>query len=332
MLIYFFYSSYIFIELIKNLYIVDHNWIIKPSHESKLSSIIFIVLMVICSFTGFLYFLLTGIAYLDYGYIVPTKYPPYDEYPSIYFAAVYIIIMVAFTGGLTPLVGYLHISLRLKSIWDQNIYFKQVIPSCYFKVIWIAQCLQGLGIASLILMNGLGDEFKKSNYNYPLVVGIIVFCLFLTINISLLYYYIRGLYGTASNQARIAKHNLNAASDDDKVHEHIKEATRYVVLFGSVIICDVLTLIIGAVVIATEHHEYRCDSFAMIIGELALAVEVYIFLQSVYLSWVFNHEAYEKWYRCGKCDACVITCCNRFINRKYIKMMKDKANNGYTAL
>ena len=215
-------------------------------------------------------------------------------------------------------------------MWDNNKCFTEVIPSFYFKVIWIAQCLQSLGIASLVMKNGLGDEFKKSDL--PLIVGIMVFCLILLINFSLLRYYIKGLFQTAYYQAHIARHNLNTASNDDKVHEHIKEATRYVVLFGSVIICDVLTLIIGAVVIATEHVEYRCDSSGMIIGELVLAVDLYIFLQSVYLSWVFNHEVYEKWYRCGKCDACVTACCNRFINRKYMKMMQVKTNERYSAL
>ena len=87
------------------------------------------VKVIVCSFSGFMYFVLSVIAYGIHGKLMPTNFPPDPDYPLIYHIAQKFILICAGAGVLIFAVVYLHISARLQNICAANDHFKPAKPA-----------------------------------------------------------------------------------------------------------------------------------------------------------------------------------------------------------
>ena len=109
------------------------------------------------------------------------------------------------------------------------------------------------------------------------------------------------------------------------------EAARYVVLFGNVIIFDIVFGIVGAIALDTQgDYVYQgCENFFGLIIILIVAFMAGMMLQSsIYLSFKFGHDQYIKIF--GKCHKCVLSMCYRCVKRKQRKALT--INDGYVAM
>ena len=104
----------------------------------------------------------------------------------------------------------------------------------------------------------------------------------------------------------------------------MKEATRYVVLFMSVIFSDVISILSGYILWSNTRNNYFCGSAELMIAEVVFAAAGITFIQSIYLSFVFNHEKYEKWYQCGYCDQCVQRICEGMVKKRHRKIISKQ--------
>ena len=115
-----------------------------------------------------------------------------------------------------------------------------------------------------------------------------------------------------------ARRNLNNSLLNDKEHELMLEVTRYVVLFSSVVITDLVLIGIAAIVVYTHEDAYadaKCDYMIMVF--VIIFTEVIVFLQSIHLSFIWNHEKYEKKWRCGHFHECVVELCYKLVKRRH---------------
>ena len=98
-------------SLCKHLYCIDHNWVDNaPSRFEKITAIVMPIFGLIASVSGIILVSLIYFGYQTTGILLPSKYPPDEEYPVIYtFAYVFI-----WCGGLSlvsiPAICYTHVS------------------------------------------------------------------------------------------------------------------------------------------------------------------------------------------------------------------------------
>ena len=137
-------------------------------------------------------------------------------------------------------------------------------------------------------------------------VGLYV-VLSITVNASLLIIYVKGFHDIAMKYG--GRMNINSFNPDneqmdiieaidERGHELMLEASRYAVVFGIVIICD---LIVGLFGVIAEFEGDRYSPLAIVIS-MALIVQFFVLSSYVYLSYPITYSYYEK-----------LCCCHEWI-------------------
>ena len=140
----------------------------------------------------------------------------------------------------------------------------------------------------------------------------------ITVNACLLTIYVRRLldiavsvYGRQMNINLLNDHQMDVIGTmDTRIHELMLEASRYVVVFGIVLICD---LIIGIYGVIAETIGDRYSALGLVLA-IAVLSELFFLSSSVYLSFKFSHSCYEKLY----------CCCHSWINRRWHEIARNR--------
>ena len=211
---------------------------------------------------------------------------------------------------------------RLKNICNKNEYIKSAIPckniKCFYFIIFASiwfSIISGVvaGCCNTIRIKYADGDDTWTTVIRPLSISC-SFTGFITVNITLLYVYIRGLHIFAFNV--YIKRNIHDQPIDDRTHEIIIEASRYLLVFGICLLNDLSILILAVCVnefgkIIPPKYQ---NSFGTMIVSFLILIEITIFLQTVYLSFKFGHTPYEKvWY-----------CCDQYVKRKCEEMAQKK--------
>ena len=333
-------STYLLYKSWCHLFHKDHNWIYPPSKYAKLSAMTTYSFILIASFFGTISGILDNIGYLKSGFLNEHHFPLDAEYPLIYHISVAftVILLVGVMIGYSS--AYIHILLRLYDFIKQDIIKDVIICKCSLHIIFMMILCLPLLILSFAMMNHNGccgrSFLNKHKQFIPICIGVDS----ILINLSLLFFYTRGLYLYAfrvyGNEA-MAEKLINTNLVNDRIHELMLEATRYVVLFGGVTIGDIVFIIVGYVGLGYPYPPdgtVECSkSVFIIIGIFVGMKEISILLISIYLSWIFNHDTYLK--ICGKCHNIVNSICIGCVKRrqrKLIEAAKTEIGLGYTEL
>ena len=320
------YAIHIVWNLWRNLYKKEHNWIQPPSNTVKLSAISFGICILVIIISGVLYFGLIGIAYFKYGIVFNAMLGDCaaDVFPEIYNVAYVCLALCLIGAGFAYFLGYLHILFRLHHFSNNNGSMPSIMPCKY--------CLHVIGFMICLLLGFIGIALSLTNYIDGLannrnkyIVAIAYLCSdYIFINVVLLYYYVKGLKVHARLRYFGIK-QLNMKLLDDRIHESLVEATRYVVLFGMVFLSDIL---FGSVAFTVcMMIDTQPCSAGLPIAWVVLFIEMVIFTSSIYLSFKFNHERYEKW--CKKCDKGI----KYYLERKERRQQRNLIeNDSYTEL
>ena len=159
----------------------------------------------------------------------------------------------------------------------------------------------------------------ESNDNIQILLVCMDICCDVTINLLLLYFYIKGLHIFSIN------HYFEIDSNDkypinDRQHELMLEATRYTVLFGISAIVNVIGFFVfGGIIlyiygIMMQSDDIKETSWSYILWML---LEIYfwirhsVMLTSIHLSFIFSHRKYESKYCCYHCDKWMKSKCHK---------------------
>ena len=108
----------------------------------------------------------------------------------------------------------------------------------------------------------------------------------------------KGLYHYVTKNPAFGKQNQSDGKLlDDKIHESLLEATRYVVLFGLVFLSDIVCGLISVIVSMKIERHQKC-SLGFPIMEILFFIWLTMFVSSICLSFKFNHDKYDKWCNC----------------------------------
>ena len=128
----------------------------------------------------------------------------------------------------------------------------------------------------------------------------------ITINSSLLIFYIMGLH----NLSKIYPDNPEDQLLDTRIHEIVIEQSRYVVLFAILMVCD---LIFGVIYLVMRCGEYDNTKVTSIVFIMAL-FQMILLIQSVFLSFKFKYGCYKK----------ICYYCDEFVRDKFKKNVKKR--------
>ena len=163
-----------------------------------------------------------------------------------------------------------------------------------------------------VLIVGFGNSDKlgidsTETENTLHEIGIIVWMiLLLLVNSLLLCFYVKGLH----NLTKIYPNAKDGELLNTRVHELIIEESRYVVLFSILMCFDLIFGIIYVIMGAgTGLNNSKITTILFIIGLMQLIV----LIQSVFLSFKFHHDKYEK--ICCFCDKFVRKQCEKIVRR-----------------
>ena len=197
---------------------------------------------------GVIIFSLRGLDICNQGYCVWLSLDSfYFQFPVAYQVAFIIFIFFVICILISYFSGYLHILLRLNDAAQSNT-ITNIFP-CKYCLYCIGFCMLflPLGLALIMIKNTVAFDAFRWNEGAAFAAALVTADV-LFVNFILLYYYIKLLYVYALRyyfRASVVIRNLETPMLDDKVHELMLEATRYVVLFGSVIIVDTIVGVIA---------------------------------------------------------------------------------------
>ena len=245
--------------------------------------------------------------------IIDTNFPISPEYPAIYQVAQYCLYITGIGGALGHLALYFHMLFRLKFFCNENEYIKKAVPcECCFYFIGFAILLLPVGFWGIYRT----DQWAFHKYNPRPKIAVLIACDAVFINVSLLYYYVKGLHIYAEKYyfPKVTMENV----DGDRIHELLLEATSYVVLFGMLILTDVAALI---VVLMLWNLGDECSIFSYL-AEIGAGFEIIMTILSIYLSLPFGHTTYRKC--CKYPHDCMNALCVKWIRRRYQRILLNQ--------
>ena len=318
----FIYSSCILCSLRYHLYKQDHNWQIPPTVKSKISAILFVSTAVFMGIFGILWPIVEVSGYIKSNIAPPNSWPIDPLYPKQYTVSWILMSIWAIALVFFHVFGYLHILLR---VYDFVKNTNSIIRKHYFAIIGVFIITVPVCMVLLVGKNSskvLPEGFKYSPW--PPIIAVILVVSLIVINVGLLSCYTIALHQYAQQffNIEMARDLLNTNLLHCKEHELMLEATRYVVLFGSVAIADILLILFGVYAVTIHEDEEQCQ-WDFTVVQVMMGIEGMVFLQSIYLSFVFKHATYLKKYRCGLCHECVKGCCYKLAKRKQRKRLQE---------